>query len=57
MGKADYKKRELMDNGQDALLEYKELVGVHNAGKKKQNSIQDGVKRCLQETIVERIKT
>lgn len=35
MGKADYKKRELMDNEQDALLEYKELVGAHNAGKKK----------------------
>lgn len=35
IGKADYKKRELMDNEQDALLEYKELVGAHNAGKKK----------------------
>jgi hypothetical protein len=35
MGKANYKKRELMDNEQDALLEYKELVGAHNAGKKK----------------------
>lgn len=35
MGKADYKKRELMDNEQETLLEYKELVGAHNAGKKK----------------------
>ena len=35
MGKADYKKRELMDNEQDTLLKYKELVGAHNAGKKK----------------------
>lgn len=38
MGKADYKKRELMDNEQDALLEYKELVCAHNAGKKKKKS-------------------
>ena len=35
MGKADYKKRELMNNEQETLLEYKELVGAHNAGKKK----------------------
>lgn len=35
MGKADYKKRELMDNEQETLLEYKELVGAHNAGRKK----------------------
>lgn len=35
MGKADYKKRELINNEQETLLEYKELVGAHNAGKKK----------------------
>lgn len=35
MGKADYKKRELMNNEQETLLEHKELVGAHNAGKKK----------------------
>lgn len=35
MDKADYKKRELMDNEQETLLEYNELVGAHNAGKKK----------------------
>lgn len=35
MGKADYKKRKLMEPWQNVLLEYKELVGAHNAGKKK----------------------
>lgn len=51
MGKADYKKRELMDNEQDALLEYKELVGAHNAGNLKYD-VDTGSFNCDSGTAV-----